>query len=80
MRVIDLHESACRVTFPTAWPWWAKALRACAQPGERGVGDTVARLVGPFGGEAFKQWRAQLGRTCGCELRQAKLNQKYPYG
>lgn len=61
------------------WPLWAKTLAKLAQPDDAGIGDTVARVVGPFGGDAFKRWhRVILGYSCGCENRQREWNARYP--
>lgn len=51
-----------------------------AAPEDRGVGDTIARVIGPMGGDAFKRWYKRItGEDCGCGDRQAWLNQRYPY-
>lgn len=62
------------------WPAWAMAIKRLSVEGERGVGDTVARVIGPIGGDAWKLWFKTLtGKSCGCERRQADLNAAYPY-
>jgi hypothetical protein len=49
------------------------------QPGERGVGDTIHRMMGGPG-EKFEVWFAAVfGRSCGCPDRIAWLNRKFPY-
>ena len=53
------------------------ALRA---EGDRGVGDTIARLVRPLGGETFKvAFKRVFGFNCGCDRRQETLNMRWPY-
>ena len=47
--------------------------------GERGVGDTLARLLGGKDGKQFAAWFAALGgRTCGCKDAQEWLNTVFP--
>lgn len=54
-------------------------LKVMAKNGDRGLGDIVARVVGPIGGEAFKRWFQKLfGRSCGCQERQDEWNVQYP--
>lgn len=63
-----------------AWPLWARLVRKLAAPGDVGVGDTIARAIGPLGGDAWKAWyRRATGHSCGCEERQEVLNQLYSY-
>lgn len=61
------------------WPLLLRPLKARAQPGDRGLGDIVARVVGPVGGNTFKAWHNRvLKRACGCEARQEALNAQFP--
>jgi hypothetical protein len=61
------------------WPLWAKALLLVAKPEDKGLGDIIARIVGPIGGDAYKAWFQKIfNRTCGCSERQETLNSKYP--
>ena len=61
------------------WPWWVQALATQATPADKGLGDVVARLIGPENSEAFKAWHLKIfKRPCGCTGRQAALNIKYP--
>jgi len=65
---------------PSHWPLFAKKALEMAQPGEKGVGDTIARIVGPIGGNAFKAWYHKVtGGSCTCGKRQIELNKAYPY-
>lgn len=62
------------------WPVWAKGVSYFAGSNDRGVGDTIARHVGTFGGEAFKRWYAETFKSpCKCSERQAKWNDQFPY-
>lgn len=63
------------------WPAWARLISAKKTPNEAGVGDTVARIIGAFGGDAFKMWfTKKFGELdCGCSERQDRLNAMYPY-
>jgi len=63
-----------------ARPLWVKALSKLATPEDRGLGDTITRVVGLFGGEVFKTWfKRTTGRDCACESRAAAFNAKYPF-
>lgn len=63
------------------WPRRVRLLARFAKPRERGVGDTLARLLGKVGGEVWKGWYQRLtGKDCGCGDRQGRLNERYPYG
>lgn len=63
------------------WPLAVALVAWLARPGDRGVGDTVARVIRPIGGDAWKAWyREATGHDCGCGDRQAALNAAYPYG
>lgn len=65
---------------PEAWPWWVKKLAERKQIGEKGIGDTVQRLLGNVGGEQFKiGFKLLTGLDCGCAARQDNLNELYPY-
>ena len=52
------------------WPDWAKAFRAQATSDERNLTETIERLVGPFGSDAFKLWHSEqfgaLTPHCNC--------------
>ena len=62
----------------TPWPLWAVAVRKLASEADRGVGDTIHRLLGS-GGEAFKATMKALGVPCGCDRRRDDWNSQYPY-
>lgn len=65
---------------PLRWPLWARAIRRLRSAPDRGVGDTLSRLLRYMGGDVFKRWRADtLRRPCRCAERQAKLNRQFPY-
>jgi hypothetical protein len=62
-----------------SWPIWAKGMALLAHEGEVGLGDIIARTVGPVGGDAFKVWYQRItGRPCGCTERQESMNAQYP--
>jgi hypothetical protein len=51
------------------WPWiihWAASL---AQPGDKGIGDVVARLTGAAGVWFKATYKAVFGVSCGCGRR-----------
>lgn len=61
------------------WPLMLRPLKLLAQPGDKGLGDIVERVVGPVGGEAYKKWYLQMfGKPCGCTKRKDNLNQFFP--
>jgi hypothetical protein len=62
------------------WPAWAMLVAKLSAPQDLGVGDTIARTIGPVGGSAYKNWYlTTFGKTCGCTERQEQLNAKFPY-
>lgn len=64
---------------PEQWPLLIKTAAFFKSSKDKGVGDTVARTIGPVGGDAFKAWAKAVGFECGCADRQAALNRTYPY-
>lgn len=62
-----------------SWPVWARAIAAISKEGERGVGDTVERVIGKENSENFKAWAKTAGFDCNCDQRKEWLNVKYPY-
>lgn len=57
-----------------------RALKLMRTPEDTGAGDTLARVVGPIGGDAYKAWfKETFGKTCGCAERQEQLNAQFPY-
>jgi hypothetical protein len=62
------------------WPLFARAMRFFREPEDIGVGDTIARIIGPNRSHAFKEfYRKTFGKDCGCGNRQQRLNRLYPY-
>ncbi len=61
------------------WPLWAKALAKRETPDDKGIGDVIARTIGPEASGAFKAfYEMTFGRPCGCNGRQKLWNTKYP--
>ena len=61
------------------WPLWAKTVALVAISSDAGIGDTIARTVGPIGGDTFKAWhRTVFGKECDCTKRQARFNAQFP--
>lgn len=56
-----------------------RKLSALRIPGDRGAGDTAARLIDSVGGAWIKKGFELIGVSCGCESRQAWLNEHYPW-
>lgn len=61
------------------WPWWARKIAARRNEAETGVGDTLERLLAMAGGRKIKQLAKAAKIDCGCDSRQASLNELYPY-
>lgn len=62
------------------WPAWAKLIAGQREAGEKGVGDTAARLFGKIGGDAFKvAFKTVFKVDCGCSGRQQSWNLNFPY-
>lgn len=65
---------------PTPWPAWAKTIALLSRAGDLGVGDTVARVIGPHTSQTFQTWHLALfQRPCGCARRRAEWNAQFPY-
>ena len=68
---------------PKEWPGWATEMAKNKMSGEAGLGDTVARVVAPFGSQAFKEWYAEVAgvmqKTCQCREWKPVWNARYPY-
>jgi len=61
------------------WPMILVPMKLLAKSGDKGLGDIVARTVGPLGGEEFKLWYKKIfGKDCGCNARQEAWNEAYP--
>lgn len=61
------------------WGFLLTPLKLMAKDGDRGLGDILARIVGPIGGDLFKVWYKKIfGKTCGCQERQEDWNLQYP--
>ena len=63
---------------PPFRPEEAAAISDSRRQADRGLGDTVARMLGSAG-EKMKLWLAERGIDCGCSNRQEWLNQRFPY-
>jgi hypothetical protein len=59
------------------WPLWAKAVKSWSLPSDRGIGDTVHRLLGTPGIIAQATFKS-LGIPCECDARRAGWNASYP--
>jgi hypothetical protein len=65
---------------PGQWPIWAKAMALMKKEEDKGVGDTVYRVIGPPASEAFQKWYARIfGKSCGCSRRHLRWNEQYRY-
>ena len=69
----------CGDAKPLPWPLYLQPFKLLAVEGDQGLGDIIARTVGPVGGDAFKDWyKRTMGQDCGCRDRQIYLNTTYP--
>lgn len=72
----DEHEVAAA---QDGWPTLLRPMKWLAKSEDKGLGDIIARVVGPVGGDAFKVWyKATFGTACDCEARQEEWNARYP--
>lgn len=60
------------------WPAWAKTMESLKADADKGVGDTVKRLLGKFG-EVYQTVLKKMGMPCGCNARRDQYNIQYPY-
>ena len=67
----------------TRWPLYVAAVARRRLAGERGAGDTVARVVGAFGSPEWRRWFVDnagvWSPTCRCDLWQPRWNLLYFY-
>jgi len=69
----DLDRQAQKV------PRLVKWLTRLRKPDDRGIGDTIERMLASAGGRPFKHIMHLLHLPCGCDDRQRWLNERYPY-
>ena len=73
------QDRLCSPSRPVSWPPYLLPFRLLKKEGDRGLGDIIARTIGPVGGDAFKTWyKDTIGQDCGCRDRQIHLNRVYP--
>jgi hypothetical protein len=60
------------------WPLAVRVIARLAKPDERGIGQTLTRLIGMAGGEQYKRLMKRIGVDCGCAARAANLDAMYP--
>jgi len=69
----------CSDAPPLPWPLHLRPFRLLAKEGDRGLGDIVARSIGPAISDKFIEWyKSVFGQDCGCRDRQIHLNTTYP--
>lgn len=62
------------------WPTWAKGIAMLGNKTDKGVGSTIERIIGPFGGDAFKAWHQKIfNRECHCTQRREQWDFMYAY-
>lgn len=73
---VPVVRDSAKVELPT----WAATIAKLKADNDTGLGDTIARVIGPVGGNAFKHYfKTIFGKSCGCKERQEALNRDYPY-
>jgi hypothetical protein len=78
VEIIDCGENE-KIEPAKEWPLILKPLKLLAKPEDRGLGDIIARKIGPIGGEKYKRWYEKtFGKSCGCDIRQEVWNERYP--
>lgn len=78
------HDDAVIKAKAIPYDQWPMVLRllvgAGRKPSDAGLGDMVERLIGPIGGDKFKEWHRKIfGKDCGCGKRKETLNQLYSF-
>jgi hypothetical protein len=74
-----MHES-CKSTPKKTIPRWAEVLANQKKDGEKGVGDTLERIIKKTRMDALAHAYERLThKDCGCKARKELLNNKYPY-
>lgn len=68
---------------PDLWPLWARTMHGLRTPEDKGVGDTVERIIGVSGPNAPAKLREfyqkSFGRICGCDGTKTQWNAQFPY-
>lgn len=79
IEMIDDCGADEKVQPPKEWPLFLRPLKLLAKPEDKGLGDIIARKIGPIGGEKYKRWYEKtFGKSCNCEIRQETWNKRYP--
>lgn len=61
------------------WGVMLNVMKLMKKEEDRGLGDIIARVIGPIGGDVFKAWYKKIfGKSCGCSERQDEWNATYP--
>lgn len=58
---------------------WTRFIKLLRKPEDKGVGDTVARMIASVGLDRWKAFSKKIGIPCGCSQRQDELNRLWPY-
>jgi len=79
--ILDESPQAGQAQYrPDLWPLWARTMHGLKADADKGVGDTVERIIGSDNSAKLKSWyQATFGRSCGCDGRKADFNARYPY-
>jgi ADP-heptose:LPS heptosyltransferase len=60
------------------WPEPAKYIYGFRQPGETGLGDTIAAQL-PTADRTFRRAMSRLRISCACDIRQKQFNERFAY-
>lgn len=77
-----IHDQATQIEYEYTEPRVIKLIKRFAIESDRGVGDTVERLIQQAGGRPLIRLKATLesiGVDCGCTDRRDWLNETWPY-
>lgn len=65
---------------PYTLPYFLKPIITQKIDSDKGIGDTVERLIHKTGLDSLsKTYEKLTGRNCGCNNRKEWLNNRYPY-
>ena len=78
---VTAYEPPPKIPVPREeWPLWAKGIALIGSSEDKGVGDTIYRVIGDENSETFKTWyRKIFGKDCSCATRRWLWNELYSY-
>lgn len=80
VQVRTKHTQPVQAVPRDQWPWAARIVAKMRADVDKGIGDTLQRLFAKLGGEWVKAtYHTLTGKSCGCESRQRRANELFPY-